>query len=102
MVSMAPAATSTASVRPATIPVGRAIRRTLDIGPVLPGHGEGHDDARAAALAGRYLHLAAQLHGQPPGQGQTEAAVDSRARRTAPDVPAVVLDDQFHLVVVSF
>src|SRR5437764_15144870 len=64
MVSIAPAATTTAIVRPTTKPVERAVRQALAIATLLLRHREGHHHARAAALACPHLSLAAELHRQ--------------------------------------
>src|SRR5476649_2481458 len=94
MVRKAPAATTTAIVKPTTMPVARTVPRSLGIGVFLAGHREGHDDARASAFALRDARFPAELHGEAADEGQSETTAHIRADRTLICVDAVVLDHQ--------
>src|ERR1051325_6827150 len=94
MVSMAPAAATTAIVRLTTKPVERAVRQALATSPPLLGHRESHTHARAATLARAHLGFAAELHRQAMDQRQAEPALGARTERPPVGVDAIVLDHE--------
>src|SRR6185437_10154022 len=100
MVSIPPAATSSAIVKPTTTPVDRAVRRDLAIRTaIIICHREGHHDTCAAAFVTRYAGLPAELHGEPTNEREAEAATHVGSDRAVARVEAVVLDHELHFLI---
>src|SRR5260221_8447155 len=96
MASRAAVPIRTAIVNPTMTPVERAVPMTLRIAILVLRHREGHHHAHPSALCGRYLCLAAKLHGKAANKGQAEAAAKLGAGRPAGGGGGIVLDGQLH------